>query len=58
MAKYIENKKINSAKANDIKDFKDISEAAWKLLLAIYNSKQNSFFADSYNNSFKQKVTH
>ena len=39
MAKYIENKKIDPTKANDIKDFEGISKAAWKLLLAIYNSK-------------------
>ena len=39
MVKYIQNKKINISKSNNIKDFEDIGKAAWKLILSIYDSK-------------------
>jgi len=38
MAKYIENKKIDINKSNDILDLKDIGKATWNFLSAIYNS--------------------
>jgi len=56
LAKYIEDKKIDLAKSNNIKEFKDISEAAWKFVSAIYNSGWDSFFADNFKNSFRQKL--
>jgi len=42
MARYIENKKIDSSKANDIKNFEDIGQAIWMFLSAIYKSKWDS----------------
>ena len=39
MVKYIENKKIETSKSNDIKNFKDIGKAAWELISSIYNSE-------------------
>ena len=38
MAIYIKNKKIKMSKSNDIKDFKDISKAAWDFISFIYES--------------------
>jgi len=38
MAIYIKNKNIEKAKSNDIKDFKDISKVAWKLISSIYET--------------------
>jgi len=35
IAEYIENKKININKSNNVPELKDISEVAWKFLLAI-----------------------
>jgi len=37
MAKYIQNKKINTSKSNNVTDLKDIDKAAWNFLLAVYN---------------------
>jgi len=38
LAKYIENKKINTSKSNNIAELYGIGESAWKLVSAIYNS--------------------
>ena len=57
MAKYIQNKKINTLKSNNIKDFKDIGKTVWKLILSIYDSGQNLLFADNHKNSFRKKVS-
>ena len=46
------------SKSNDIKDFKDISKAAWDLISFIYESGQDSLIADNHKNSFRQKVTY
>ena len=39
MTKYICNKKIKNDKSNKVTDLKDISEAAWNFVLAIYKSE-------------------
>jgi len=56
LAKYIKNKKINPDKSNNIEDFKDIGEATWRFVTAIYKSEWDFLIANSYNNSFRQKV--
>jgi len=53
MAKYIENKKIETFKSNDIKDFKDISKATWELISSIYNSGWDSLIVDDHKNSLR-----
>ena len=55
---YIKNKKIETFKSNDIKDFKGISKVAQKLISSIYESRWNSLIASNYKNSFKQKVVY
>ena len=37
IAKYIQNKKIDTSKSNNIKNFEDIDKAAWELILSIYD---------------------
>ena len=39
LAKYIENKKIDSSKFNNIEEFKGFGEAAWRFISTIYNSE-------------------
>jgi len=56
MAKYIENKKIDLTKANEVSDLKDIGKIAWKFISALYNMGWDSLVADINNNSFRQKV--
>ena len=57
LAKYIENKKINWDKSNNIKDFESIGEAIWRFISAIYKSGWDSLFADNYKNLFRWKVS-
>jgi len=38
MHKYILGKSINEDKANKVQDLEDVGKAAWKFLLAIYES--------------------
>ena len=56
IAKCIQNKKINTSKSNDIKDFEGISKAAWELILSIYNSGWDLLIANDHKTSFRQKV--
>jgi len=57
MARYIQNKKINTNKSNDVVELKDIGDATWNFLLSFYNLGWDSLYADSNNNSFRQKVS-
>ena len=56
MAKYIENKKIDVKKSNEVSELRGIGEATWKFLSAIYNSGWDSLIANKDNNPFRQKV--
>ena len=56
IAKYIQNKKIDISKSNDIKDLEGISKATWKLISFIYNSGWNLLIADDYKNSLRQRI--
>jgi len=38
MATYIKNKKIETSKSNNIKDFEDIGKVAWNLISSIYKA--------------------
>ena len=57
LAKYIESKKIDTSKSNNIAKHHEISESVWKLVSAIYNSRQNSLFANKNENSFRWKMS-
>lgn len=56
MAKYIENKKIDIIKFNDVLELRGVGESIQRLISAIYSSGWNLLFADQYNNLFRQKV--
>jgi len=46
MAKYIANKQVDSAKSNNLEDFKGIGEVIWNLISSVYQSKWDSLIAD------------
>jgi len=56
MCKYILGKSIDGDKANEVQDLKDIGKAAWKFILAIYESHWNSLVVNETNMSFRNKV--
>ena len=57
METYIQNKKIDTSKFNNVAELKGISDAIWNFLSSFYNSGQDSFYANSNNKSFRQKVS-
>jgi len=46
MAKYINNKQVDSARANNFEDFNDIRKAIWNLISSVYQSKWDLLIAD------------
>jgi len=56
LAKYIGNKNIDTSKANNVEDLKDIGTAAWNLISSIYTSEWDSLYANENKNLFSQKV--
>ena len=58
MAIYIKNKKIETSKSKNIKNFKDISKAAWDLISSIYKARWDSLVTDNHKNSFRQKISY
>jgi len=58
MATYIKNKKIETSKSNDIKNFEGIGKVAWDLISFIYEARWDSLIANNHRNSFRQKVSY
>ena len=56
IAKYINNKQVNPAKANNLKNFNSIGEAFWNLISFIYQSKWDLLIANKNLNLLKQKI--
>ena len=54
ITKYISNKQINSAKSNNIEDFKGIGKVVWNLISSIY---QEILIADKNSNTLRQKIS-
>ena len=57
MAWYISNKQIDSARLNNLEDFKGVSEAIWNLISSVYQANWNSLHADNQPNSLRRKIT-
>jgi len=56
MGKYIRNKAINN-NPNNCKDLKGVSKELWKFLSFIYKFHWDRLYADSSNNTFRDKVS-
>jgi len=56
MTKYITNKKIDSSKANDLEDFKDIGEAVWNFISSIYKANWDTLFTDDNSTLLRRKI--
>ena len=57
MAKYISNKQIKPAKANDLMDFNGMGDAVWNFISSVYKSNWDSFYMDNNTNTLKRKIT-
>ena len=56
MDKYIRSKAIDN-NSNNCKDFEGVSKVLWEFLTSIYESHWNGLYADSSNNTFRNKVS-
>jgi len=54
--KYILSKTIESNNANNIKDLKGVSKAAWDLISSLYKAHWDSLYVDDQKTSFRNKV--
>ena len=56
MTKYITNKKIDSSKANDLVDLKDIGEAVWNFISSVYDVNWDVLSTDNNSTSLRRKI--
>jgi len=56
MTKYITNKKIDSSKANDLEDFKDIGEVVWNFISSVYEANWDVLSTDDNSISLRRKI--
>ena len=56
MAKYISNKQVDSAKANELDDFKGIGEVVWNFIYSIYDSNWDALVTDDNSISLRRKI--
>ena len=56
MQKYILDKAINSDRANNIKDLKDVDKVAQEFIMALYKSHQDGLLVNSINRIFRSNV--
>jgi len=58
MEKYIENKKVDTTKSNNVRELQNIGKAAWKFISTLYNTEWDSLVCNIHNNTFRQKVSY
>ena len=56
MAKYISNKQVNSAKANELDDFKGIGEVVWNFISSVYDANWDVLVTNENFISLRRKI--
>ena len=56
IAKYISNKQVELAKANDLNDFDSIGDAVWNFISSIYKSNWDTLHTDNKSNTLRRKI--
>ena len=56
MAKYISNKQIKLAKANDLTDFNGIGDVVWNFISSVYKSNWDTLHMDNKTNTLRRKI--
>ena len=57
MAKYIQNKSVNSVNANNLIDFGGMGDAIWNFILVVYKAKWDSLFTNQKTNNLRSKIS-
>ena len=56
LAKYIQDKQVNSNKVNDLVDFDGMGDTIWNFISSVYTSKWDALFTDQKSNSLRAKI--
>ena len=56
MAKYISNKQVDSAKANELDDFKGIGEVVWNFISSVYDTNWDVLVTNNNSTSLRRKI--
>ena len=56
MARYINNKKVNPSKTNDLSDFNGIGDFIWNFISAVYQANWDVFYTDNKSNTLRAKI--
>ena len=57
LAKYIQNKQVNSGKVNDLNDFDGMGDAIWNFISAVYTARWDALFTDQKTNLLRAKIS-
>ena len=55
--KYIQNKKANGAKVNDLNDHDGMGDAIWNFISAVYAARWDALFTDQKTNTLRNKIS-
>ena len=56
MAKYIQNKQVNSGKVNDLNNLNGMGDAIWNFISAVYAAKWDALYTDQKSNMLRTKI--
>jgi len=56
MAKYISNKQMEPANANDLKNLNGMGDAVWNFISSVYESNWDSLYMDNETNTLRRKI--
>ena len=56
IAKYISNKQVDSSESNNLEDFHSMGEAVWNFISSVYQTNQDSLYANKQSNSLRKKI--
>ena len=57
LAKYIQNKLVNSNVANDLSDFNGMGDAIWNFISSVYDMKWDALHTDNKSNTLRAKIS-
>ena len=57
LAKYIQDKQVNSDKVNDLSNFDGMGDAIWNFISSVYAFKWDALFTDQKTNTLRSKIS-
>ena len=57
LAKYIQGKRVDGNKVNDLEDFDGMGDSIWNFISSIYASKWDALYTDKKTNTLRAKIS-